>query len=442
MTLFDYKAKEYFRSNAPLAARMRPVEFDEFVGQEEIIGPDKVLRKSIDSDQLPSVILWGPSGSGKTTLANLIAEKTQSNFIITSAVNSNVAEMRTIIRQAEETLGMYQQRTILFIDEIHRFNKSQQDVILPHVEDGTITLIGATTENPSFEVNTPLLSRTRIFLLRPLGPDQVEIIVRRAMLDKERGLGRLAPSLNAESLEKLVTLSNGDARTALNGLELATIGTEPDTQGKRKITSKIIEEAMQQKHIAYDNSGDQHFDTISAFIKSIRGSDPNAAIYWLARMVKAGEDPMFIARRLVILATEDIGMADPQALIVAVSAQQALHLIGMPEGRIPLANATIYLSTAPKSNRAYLAITKALEDVDSMENKPVPLHLRNASTQLTKDLGYGKDYKYAHDFDNHFAAMENLPTNVRDRKYYNPSNQGVEKEISDRLKELWDKESS
>ena len=442
MTLFDYTAKEYFRLNAPLAARMRPAEFDEFVGQEEIIGPDKILRKSIDADKIPSIILWGPSGSGKTTLANLIAEKTQSNFIITSAVNSNVAEIRTIIRQAEETLSMYQKRTILFIDEIHRFNKSQQDVILPHVEDGTITLIGATTENPSFEVNTPLLSRTRIFLLRPLEPNQVKIILERAVSDKERGLGQLAPSLNSECLEKLVILSNGDARTALNALELATIGTKPDSQGKRNITTTIVEEAMQQKHISYDNSGDQHFDTISAFIKSIRGSDPDAAIYWLARMIKAGEDPMFIARRLVILANEDIGMADPKALMVAVSAQQALHLVGMPEGRIPLANATIYLSTAHKSNRAYLAITKALEDVDSKENYPVPLHLRNASTELTKDLGYGKDYKYAHDFDNHFVSMENLPINVKGSKYYKPSNQGAEKEISKRLKELWDKEST
>ena len=253
---------------------------------------------------------------------------------------------------------MYQKRTILFIDEIHRFNKSQQDVILPHVEDGTITLIGATTENPSFEVNTPLLSRTRIFLLRPLDPNQVKIILERAVSDKERGLGRLAPSLNSECVEKLVILSNGDARTALNALELATIGTKPDSQGKRNITTRIVEEAMQQKHISYDNSGDQHFDTISAFIKSIRGSDPDAAIYWLARMIKAGEDPMFIARRLVILANEDIGMADPQALMVAVSAQQALHLIGMPEGRIPLVNATIYLSTAPKSNRAFCMVIR------------------------------------------------------------------------------------
>jgi putative ATPase len=437
MTLFEHNRQRELEQKAPLAARMRPRSFGDFVGQEHVVGPGTVLRRSIEADRLPSIILWGPPGSGKTTLASLIATVTQSHFVQVSAVASGVAELRRIVAEARERLGMQGQRTILFIDEIHRFNKAQQDVILPYVEDGTVVLIGATTENPSFEVVSPLLSRSRVFALKALTDAQVEEIVRRAASDEERGLGRLKPELDPDAMRTLVTLSNGDARIALNALELATSATSPGDDGVRRITQATIEDAMQQRAILYDRAGDQHYDTISAFIKSVRGSDPDAAIYWLARMIEAGEDPLFIARRLVILAAEDIGMADPQALPVAVAAQQAVHFIGMPEGRIPLAEAAVYLATAPKSNTAYAAISKAIEDVQKTRNDPVPLHLRNAVTRLMKDVGYGKGYKYAHDYEGHFAAMQNLPDSLKGRRYYTPSEQGYEKEVAERMKQWW-----
>ena len=331
---------------------------------------------------------------------------------------------------------MHGRRTILFVDEIHRFNKAQQDVILPHVEDGTVVLIGATTENPSFEVISPLLSRSRVFTLNPLTDDQVEGIVRSTLEDPDRGLGADRPEMSDEALEALVRLSNGDARTALNALELAA-STAVHSGQRSPIDKATVEDAMQRKSLMYDKAGDQHYDTISAFIKSVRGSDPDASVYWLGRMIEAGEDPMFVARRLVVLAAEDIGMADPQALTVAVSAQQAVHFIGMPEGRIPLAEATVYLATAPKSNSAYVAIDKAIEDARHGRNDPVPLHLRNAVTGLMKSQGYGQGYKYSHDYTDHFAPDENLPENLKGRRYYEPTDQGYERQVSERLRRWW-----
>jgi putative ATPase len=416
---------------------MRPRSFDELLGQEHIVGPGRVLRKSIEADEIPSIVLWGPPGSGKTTLALLIATLTRSHFSPVSAVGSGVADLRRVAKEAQERLGMHGRRTILFIDEIHRFNKAQQDVILPHVENGTLVLIGATTENPSFEVIAPLLSRTRVFTLKPLTDEQVQEIVTRALDDRERGVGMLSPHLDGEAMAALVTLANGDARIALNALELATHATEPDQAGARHLTLSTVEDAMQQRSQLYDKAGDQHYDTISAFIKCVRGSDPDAAIYWLARMIEAGEDPLFIARRIVILAAEDIGMADPHALSVAVAAQQAVHFIGLPEGRIPLAEATVYLATAPKSNSAYLAINEALEDVRKTRNDPVPLHLRNPVTGLMREGGYGEGYRYSHDYEGSFAKMQNLPDSLKGRRYYRPGDQGYEPEVAERLRRWW-----
>ena len=436
MTLFEHQSDKELQHSAPLAARMRPRSFDEFVGQQHIVGPEHVLRRAIEADRLPSMILWGPPGTGKTTLAFLIAQHTRSHFSQISAVTSGVADLRRIVKEARDMLGMHGQRTILFVDEIHRFNKAQQDVILPHVEDGTVVFIGATTENPSFEVIAPLLSRSRVFTLEPLTDEQVEGIVRHALIDTERGLGAESPEVEHDALEALVRLSNGDARTALNALELAA-SAAPKRDGQSVIDVATVEDAMQRKSLIYDKAGDQHYDTISAFIKSVRSSDPDASIYWLGRMIEAGEDPMFVARRLVILAAEDIGMADPQALSIAVAAQQAVHFIGMPEGRIPLAEATVYLATAPKSNSAYAAINKAMEDVRSTRNDPVPLHLRNAVTGLMQEQGYGEGYKYAHDYEGHFAPTENLPERLKGRRYYEPTDQGYEREVSDRLRRWW-----
>ena len=437
MTLFEHQAQSRLSKDAPLAARMRPRSFDELVGQQHIVGPDRVLRKSIEADRLPSIVLWGPPGSGKTTLAFLIASITSSHFSPVSAVGSGVAELREIVQQARDRLGMNGQRTILFIDEIHRFNKAQQDVVLPHVENGTVVLVGATTENPSFEVISPLLSRSRVFTLKALTEEHIEEIVRRSMADEDRGLGGLSPALDEQAMRALTTLADGDARIALNALEVAAAATEPDATGARAITQETVEDAMQQRSLLYDRAGDQHYDTISAFIKCLRGSDPDAAIYWLARMIEAGEDPMFIARRLVILAAEDVGMADPQALTVAVAAQQAVHFVGMPEGRIPLAEAVVYLATAPKSNSAYKAIDAALNDVRKTKNEPVPLHLRNPVTGLMKEMGYGQGYKYSHDCDEHFAPMKNLPDSLKGRRYYEPGDQGYEREAAERLRRWW-----
>ena len=442
-SLFDRQQRIDAERNAPLAERMRPRTFDEFVGQQQVVGSDRVLFRAIAAGRLPSFILWGPPGTGKTTLARLVATVTQAAFEPVSAVTSGVADLRRIVAEARDRRGMHGQATILFVDEIHRFNKAQQDVILPHVEDGTVTLIGATTENPSFEVIAPLLSRSRVFALHSLTPQEVEAIVNRAAEDHERGLGEMNVSVAADAMSHLVNIANGDARVALNALETAAYATTPDADGgTRRIDLETIADALQRRSPMYDKAGDSHYDTISAFIKSVRGSSPDGALYWLARMIESGEDPLFIARRLVILASEDIGLADPQALTVAVAAQQAVHFIGMPEGRIPLAEATVYLATAPKSNTAYAALNEAMADVRRLPNNPVPLHLRNAVTGLMHQMGYGKDYKYSHDYEGHFAPQEYLPPELRGRRYYHPGAEGAEKEIAERLRNWWGEGSS
>jgi len=431
--LFEQSSQARLAHEAPLAARMRPRSFDEFVGQEHIVGEGRVLRKSIEADQLPSIILWGPPGSGKTTLAHIIASVTKSHFSPVSAVASGVADLRRIVDEARERRGLHQQRTILFIDEIHRFNKAQQDAILPYVEDGTITLIGATTENPSFEVISPLLSRCRVFTLNALTDEQVGVIVQQALEDRERGLGGMNIELEDNARELLLVMSNGDARVALNALELAASTTPPSEDGKRHIKLAAIEDALQHRALLYDRAGEEHYNIISALHKSLRDSDPDAALYWMGRMLEAGEDPLYIARRLVRFASEDVGMADPQALAVAVSAQQAVHFIGMPEGNLALAQAVVYLATAPKSNALYTAYSRVQKDIERTRNEPVPLHLRNPVTQLMKRVGYGKGYKYAHNFPGHFVEQQHLPDSLRSKRYYEPSDQGFEKEVEDRL---------
>ena len=435
-SLFEHQRQQQMAKNAPLADRMRPRTFDEFVGQEHVVGIDRVLRRAIQADRLPSFILWGPPGSGKTTLARLIAGVTQASFQSVSAVTSGVADLRRIVSEARDRSGMHQEKTILFVDEIHRFNKSQQDVILPHVEDGTVTFIGATTENPSFEVNAPLLSRCRVFALQNLTPEEAEKIIRSALADDQRGLGELGLELEQPALEHLIDIANGDARVALNALETAAFATGV-VEGATSIDLATISDALQRRSPLYDKAGEGHYDTISAFIKSVRGSSPDGALYWLARMIESGEDPLFIARRLVILAAEDIGLAQPEALAIAVAAQQAVHFLGMPEARIPLAEATVYLATAPKSNSAYMALEQALADVRQRAGEPVPLHLRNAVTGLMRNMGYGKDYQYAHDHPGHFVEQDFLPPSLKDRRYYQPTEEGSEKEIVERLKEWW-----
>ena len=435
-SLFEHQLQQQMAKNAPLADRMRPRTFDEFVGQEHVVGIDRVLRRAIQADRLPSFILWGPPGSGKTTLARLIAGVTQASFQSVSAVTSGVADLRRIVSEARDRSGMHQEKTILFVDEIHRFNKSQQDVILPHVEDGTVTFIGATTENPSFEVNAPLLSRCRVFALQNLTPEEAEKIIRSALDDDQRGLGELGLELEQPALEHLIDIAHGDARVALNALETAAFATGV-VEGATTIDLATISDALQRRSPLYDKAGEGHYDTISAFIKSVRGSSPDGALYWLARMIESGEDPLFIARRLVILAAEDIGLAQPEALAIAVAAQQAVHFLGMPEARIPLAEATVYLATAPKSNSAYMALEQALADVRQRAGEPVPLHLRNAVTGLMRNMGYGKDYQYAHDHPGHFVEQDFLPPSLKDRRYYQPTEEGSEKEIVERLKEWW-----
>ena len=436
-SLFEYDRKIQAERDAPLAERMRPRTFAEFVGQDQIVASDRVLLKSIDAGHLPSIILWGPPGTGKTTLARLIATSTQSDFQSVSAVTSGVVDLRRIVAEAKDRKGMHRQSTILFVDEIHRFNKAQQDVILPHVEDGTITFIGATTENPSFEVIAPLLSRCRVFTLQGLDPDQMKRIIGRALVDQNLGLGPMHVTMVEDAIVHLVNIANGDARIALNALETAAYTSTPDVDGNRVINLEIIADALQRRSPMYDKAGESHYDTVSAFIKSVRGSSPDGALYWLARMIESGEDPMFIARRLVILASEDIGLADPMALSLAVSAQQAVHFLGMPEGRIPLAETTVYLASAPKSNTAYAALNQAMQDVREQANEPVPLHLRNAVTGMMKDMGYGRDYKYSHNYEGHFEEQEYLPPSLKGRRYYHPGEEGAERQIGQRLRQWW-----
>jgi putative ATPase len=434
----DHYAGEPVSSPEPLAARMRPRTLDEFVGQEHLLGQGKALRRAIDRGLIGSIILWGPPGCGKTTLAQIIAHSAGAHFVSLSAVSAGVADLRKVIEDAARRQKQLGQRTIVLVDEIHRFHKGQQDSVLHAVEQGIMTLIGATTENPSFEVNSALLSRCRVLTLRPLRPEHVEALIRRAISDPERGLGQLAVDLAPEALQALVALADGDARAALNGLELAVNATPPAEAGRRLVTLSTVEDAMQRRALLYDRAGEQHYDVISAFIKSLRGSDPDAALYWMARMLEAGEDPLFVVRRMVILAAEDIGLADPQALLIAVAAQQAVHFVGMPEGYLPMAEAAIYLATAPKSNSALTGYSRARAAVEATGNLPVPLHLRNAPTVLMKSLGYGRGYDYAHDFapdDPRRYQQRHLPEGV-DGGFYEPSSAGFETRIRARMQRI------
>lgn len=440
MDLFSYRAEQNRAQEAPLAARMRPRRLDDFIGQEEIVGEGRLLRRAIQADRLTSLIFYGPPGTGKTTLAQVIANTTQSEFEMLNAVTSGIKDIREVIVRAKDRLGMYQKRTILFIDEIHRFNKSQQDALLPAVEDGTIILIGATTENPYFEVNSPLVSRSRIFRLRALAPDEVKVILQRALQDSERGLGNYHTEILDEALEHLANVANGDARTALNALELAVLTTPPDQDDIIRVDLAVAEESIQKRSINYDKSGDNHYDTISAFIKSMRGSDPDATLYWLAKMIYAGEDPKFIARRIMIHAAEDVGLANPHALIVATAAAQAVERLGLPEGRIPLAEAALFIATAPKSNAAVAGIDQALRAVEKEEVGPVPIHLRDAHYSGAKKLGHGQGYKYPHDYPGNYTPQQYLPAQMEGRKFYHPSPNGYEKQVQEYLKKCGDQD--
>jgi len=426
-------AAESLPRRQPLAARMRPRKLDEYVGQTHILGQDQLLRRAIEADRIQSLLFYGPPGTGKTSLAQIIARQTKSKFERLSGVESNVADMRRVLSSAANRQENTGASTILFIDEIHRFNKSQQDVLLPDVESGVIRLIGATTHNPFFFVNSPLVSRSQIFELRPLTEEDLFNLLQRALKDEERGLGYLKIAAEESALRHLARIADGDARKVLNSLEIATLTTEPDADGIIRITLAVAEQSIQKKAVVYDGEGDAHYDTISAFIKSMRGSDPDAALYWLAKMIHAGEDPRFIARRIVICAAEDVGLADPMALVLANACLAASEFVGWPEARIPLAEATIYIATANKSNSAYKAIDAALEDVRSGRTFAVPEHLRDGHYAGSKRLGHGAGYQYAHDGKEHFVAQDYLGG---ERRYYEPTEQGVEKKIKERL-EKW-----
>lgn len=431
--LFSDVAKAEQDRKAPLAARMRPRTLDELVGQQQVIGPGSLLRRALGRGALFSLILWGPPGSGKTTLARLLAQASEAHFEQMSAVSAGVADLRNVVKEARNRLGMYGQHTVLFIDEIHRWNKSQQDAILPYVEDGTLTLIGATTENPSFEVNRALLSRTRVVTMQALEDADIDQIVQLALDDEERGLGALKVHLVDDARALLVNLANGDARAALNALEVAGLAAGTDADGHRSLSQQDIVDAYQRRHVAYDKAGDLHFDAISALHKSVRDSDPDGALYWLGRMLVGGEDPLYIARRVIRIAVEDVGMGDPLALGVCISAQQAIHFLGQPEGDLALAQAVVYLCQAPKSNAVYRAYGAVLQDVETTRNDPVPMHLRNAPTSLMKNLGYGAGYQYAHDFEGAHVDQTHLPPNLEGRRYYEPTENGFEARVRARL---------
>jgi putative ATPase len=431
-SLFPDESPGVAAATAPLAERMRPRTFDEFIGQEELLAPGKPLREAIERDLLQSIILWGPPGTGKTTLAKIVADTTKARFVSFSAVLAGIKEIRDVMAEAERLRRSTGRRTIVFIDEIHRFNKAQQDAFLPRVESGDIVLIGATTENPSFEVNAALLSRSKVFVLRGLTTDEVAAILTRALEDPDRGLGREPANVQPDALHAMALYSNGDARVALNLLELS-VAAAPVEDGRRRVDAARVEQTIQRKALLYDKDGEEHYNIISALHKSMRNSDPDAAVYWLARMVEAGEDPLYIARRMVRFASEDIGNADPQALTIAIAAKDAVHFMGMPEGNTALAQAAIYLATAPKSNAVYEAYSRAADDAQHDVAEPVPLHLRNAPTRLMKQLEYGKGYKYAHNEADAIADMSCLPPALQGRKYYEPKDRGFEKEIKRRL---------
>jgi putative ATPase len=421
-------------STAPLAERVRPQTLQDFVGQEHLLGEGGALRILIEKDQLPSMIFWGPPGSGKTTLARIIANHTKADFFQLNAVSSGVKDVREVIDRADANRKHRARRTLLFIDEIHRFNKAQQDALLHSVEDGVIKLIGATTENPSFEVISPLLSRCRLYVLEPLTASHLNRIIDHALAED---IQLKKSPVTVDDRDYLLLLSGGDARMMLNGLETAISLSKPDPTGKRTVTRKQIEDAFQRKFVKYDKGGEEHYNQISAFIKSVRGGDPDAAIYWMARMLDGGEDPKFVARRMIVLASEDIGNADPGALTLATSCFTAVDYIGMPEARIVLAQTATYLASCPKSNASYMAINEAMQDVRSTPDDPVPLHLRNAPTRLMENLGYGEEYKYSHDFEQHFVEQQYLPDNLKGKIYYHPTDNGEEKSIRERLNKWW-----
>ena len=437
MDLFSANENRGDPALPPLAERMRPAGLDAFVGQAHLVGPDRVLRKAIRNGEPISMVLWGPPGVGKTTLARIVASETHADFIGMSAVTTGVNDLRKVIDRAKTNRKASGRRTILFIDEIHRFNKAQQDALLHSVEDGTVTLIGATTENPSFEVIAPLLSRCRVFTLEPLKDDDVRVLVDRA-LQEDRTLQGRHLDVPEDVKDTIIGYAGGDARVALNALELVGSLT-PEENGRRRVTAEIVVEALQKRTLLYDKKGDSHYDTISAFIKSLRGSDPDAAVYWLARMIDAGEDPLFIARRMLILASEDVGNADPRAIVLATAVFQAVHAVGMPEARIILSQGATYLASAPKSNASYVAVSEALDLIRMSPPEPVPLHLRNAPTRLMKDMDYGKDYRYAHDFKGGHVQQEYLPPRIKDKIFYRPKDIGEEKNIRQRLETWWKK---
>jgi len=433
LDLFSQGSTGDIKDTAPLAERMRPQSISEFIGQRHLLGEDCLLRRSIQEDKLFSMIFWGPPGSGKTTLARILARETKSHFVSFSAVLSGVKEIRAVIDEAREILERKNMKTILFVDEIHRFNKAQQDAFLPHVESGLITLIGATTENPSFEVIAPLLSRTRVLILKPFSEDDLLTIIGNALKDNQKGFGNILLQIDPDALLYIVRLADGDARSALNNLEAIVAMVQNLPEDKRIISLQFAEEALQKKALLYDKDGEEHYNLISALHKSLRGSDPDAALYWLGRMLAAGEDPLYIARRMIRFASEDIGNADPQALVVAMAAQQAFHFIGLPEGELALAQAAVYLATAPKSNSLYVGYGKVKDTIKTTGYLPVPLHIRNAPTKLMKDLEYGKDYKYAHDYPEAYVEQEYLPDEIKGQLFYHPKDTGFEKTIKERL---------
>ena len=436
MDLFDYARQKNSRKEAPLAGRMRPKTLDEVVGQEHIIGKDKLLYRAIQADKLSSIIFYGPPGTGKTTLARVIAQTTQANFVQMNATTSGKKEMQEAVKEAKEALGMFQKKTILFIDEIHRFNKAQQDFLLPCVEDGTIILIGATTENPYFEVNQALISRSNVFELKSLEPEDIKKLLVRAVTDDEKGMGIYRAKITDEALDFLADMAEGDARSALNAVELGILTTEPGEDGEIVIDINVAQECIQKRVMRYDKGGDNHYDIISAFIKSMRGSDPDAAVYYLARMIDAGESVTFISRRIMICASEDVGNADPQALQVAVAASQAVERIGLPEARIILAQAVTYVAGAPKSNAAYMAVDQALEAVRKRKNGMVPNHLRDSHYKGASKLGRGIGYQYAHNFPGHYVKQQYLPDELLGTVFYEPTENGYEKNIKKYLDSL------